>query len=240
MDKKGWVVCPKVSIDIDVYVPVARCSTCGGCPEASKAAMGQLMTIPHDAETMQARKEHLHGRCPRTKGWCNASRAYCIYNMVCSDEHARTTLRFVIREEKMFIIKGTNGAMTVADKKAKTIKDVPFNGDVHAVYEVKRSLMLMKTLLPVQKETEVGGINLKAPDLKNARIILAKDGKPVREVSSQEFLDEIRKDTSLSGIIIDKTYQPSYELKVVPMATPKPAAAKTVKKAGGKDAGKEA
>lgn len=241
-DRKGWVPCPKLTLDTELteplYVPQSRCLSCGGCAEASKVALSELMVVPRDAEKFRESKRHLHGRCPRTHNWCNASRQFCIYNMVCSDDHARSELRFCIKEEKMFISKDKNGNLTAVDKKVKNIKDIEIDANLHAVYESKQQLVLVKTLLPVNKESEIGGLNLKAPDLKAAKIILAdKDGKPVKDVSSQEFLDEIKQNTALTGLVVSGIYQPTFELKKVQLATPKK---KTVKKAVVKDDNKGA
>lgn len=228
MDRKGWVSCPKLTtIDSPVYVEQFRCPQCGECAAALEAVMGQLMTLPQDAEKMLERKQHLKGKCPRTHNWCNASRRFCIYNMVCSDDHARSELRFCIKEEKMFISKDKNGNLTAVDKKVKNIKDIDIDANLHAVYESKQQLVLVKTLLPVNKESEIGGLNLKAPDLKAAKILLAdKDGKPVKDVSAQEFLDEIKQNTSLTGLVVSGIYQPTFELKKVQLAAPKKKTAK--------------
>lgn len=220
-----WVTCPKLTLDIPVQVPDTRCLTCGECREASKSVLGTLMTVPKDAASMLARKEHMKGRCPRTHGWCNASRQYCIYNMVCADEHARAEWRFVIKEELMYVVKKQDGSLSIADRKFKQVKDVPLGADVHAVYEIKKQLVMMRTLLPVSKETEIGGVNLKAPDLKSMRIILAGPGG-LKPVNQEEFLEAVKKDTTMYGLIVDKIYQPSFELKVVNL----PAAAATPKK----------
>lgn len=223
-----WVTCPKLTLDIPVQVPDTRCLTCGECREASKSVLGTLMTVPKDAASMLARKEHMRGHCPRTHGWCNASRQYCIYNMVCADEHARAEYRFVIKEELMYVIKKQDGSLSVADKKFKQVKDLPLGADCHAVYEIKKQLVMMKTLLPVNKETEIGGINLKAPDLKSMRLIMAGPNF-LKQTTSEEFLENVKKDTTIVGLIVDKIYQPTFELKTVPVPTA--AAAATKKKA---------
>lgn len=223
IDRPGWVPCPKLTLDTELteplYVPQSRCITCGGCAEASKAALSQLMVVPKDAEKFRESKRHLHGRCPKTKGWCNASRAYCAYNMVCCDDHARAVNRFCIVEEKMYITKKLNGKLEVA--KVKELKNVKFGADTVAVYEVKQRLVLVKTLVPVTHEQE-GLPEIKASALKNAKVIIASsDCTPQRCAEPQEFLDAIKAaedPSSMCGLIVAKTYQPSYELKVVPVA----------------------
>ena len=236
MDKKAWAFCPKLTVDIPVYVPRSRCLSCSGCPESTKTALDQLMVVPKDASEFLLRKERLKGRCPKTKGkgWCNASRSYCAYNMVCADEHARMDYRYCLVEEKMFIIKTSDGKFGSV-KGAKSIKDIPFNGDVRTVYEVKKRLVLVKTLLPVSKESE-GDVVIKAPDLKNTKLILATaQGMPLQPVDPAAFMKQLQeRPNDFSGLIIEKTFQPSFELKVVPFegtATPKATRKKAVKPA---------
>lgn len=219
MDRKGWVMCPKLTLETDGvpnYVLQSRCPACGGCAEASAAALSQLMVVPKDAEKFRESKRHLHGRCPKTKSWCNASRAYCAYNMVCCDDHARAVERFCIVEEKMFVVKNQEGKLEV--QKVKEIKQVKVGVDVTAVYEVRQRIVLVKTLVPVAHEQEgLPEINAKA--LKNVRVILAKaDCTPMKCAEPEEFLQEIKAHADMmTGLIISKTYQPQYELKVVPV-----------------------
>ena len=218
-DRSGWVQCPRLTLDIPIYVPQSRCIACGGCAEASKASLSMLMVVPRDAEKFRESKRHLHGRCPKTRGWCNASRAYCAYNMVCCDDHARAVNRFCLVEEKMFVTKTVNGKLEVA--KVKDLKHVKFGGDTVAVYEIKQRLVLVKTLVPVTREQE-GLPEIKAAALKNVKVIIASsDCTPQRCVEPQEFLDAVKTaedPSSMCGLVVAKTYQPSYELKLVPVA----------------------
>ena len=226
MKRNEWVVCPKLSLDIPIKVAPSSCMSCWECDKAFEVWLTGLKILPKiNKEEWLEKKARKKGLCPKAKdatSYCNAAKSYCQYNHICSDPHPRTKTILAIMEEHMLVIKKRDESFEVS--KAQAPKGITALSDIKAVYEVQRKLVLVKTLVPVAKESELTPPKIPATfkDTHMSSLLLARNGKVEKAIQLKDFVAEAEKDTNVAALIVSKIYQPTVEIKLEPVvAKPK-------------------
>lgn len=234
MPNREWVVCPKLSLDMPVKVDPSSCLGCWECEKAMVMWLSTLKTLPRiDQKEWLEKKARKKGLCPKVRNadtYCTAAKSYCPYNFFCSDQHPRTRIILAIQEERMLIVKRKDG--TYAVDKSDKVTSITGLSEIKAVYDVQKKLVMVRSLVPVQKETEMQPPKLPAnfKDLGLSTLLLSRGGKIENPVQLKDFLAEAEKDPNISALIVSKIYQPTVEIKLEPMTKPKP---KQAKQSGG-------
>jgi len=214
-----WVVCPKLSLSIDVKVTAAQCLACGECEKSFDVWLDCLRVLPKvDEQAMLDKKERRKGKCAKaadSNTYCTADLSYCKYNHICSDEHPRKKIMLALKEETMFLKMDMD--KKISETSGKTIKEVKITEDVVKVLDVRRKIIKVRTLVPLKKEAA-----LRAPAIlavfKSIKNVLVGDKKDLKAASVKEFIDN----PELSeAYIVEKSYVPETTFKIESMVVQK-------------------
>jgi len=216
-----WVVCPEMSLDIDVSVKLSECPKCGKCKHAFEAWLEKWPKANKTPEQIQAwmeRKKHRKGMCPKVRDrnvQCNARRKFCYNAWFCAEESELMITTIYVSEVNMLFVRTKTGVEKSKENDYRKLKDVE---GLEAVYSCKKKLSKVTVLVPVAKEDDI-------PEPKMPKNVTKTVVAVLEDTKSKKCEKTLMADVNLQSFetneifVVDKIYQPKTEIKLVE-ATP--------------------